>query len=65
MASLTAASRLFFQAAVLQWFLIAEASHFRYGTISWAPVDSYSNTVRNLKASFFSNVTAGECELSN
>ena len=66
MASLTAASCLFFQAAVLQWFLIAEASHFRYGTISWAPVDSYSNmTVRNLKASFFSNVTAGEGELSN
>ena len=65
MASLTAVSCLFFQAAVLQFLLVAEASHFRYGTISWAPVDSYSNTVTYYKASLFRNETAGECELSN
>ncbi|CAH3042520.1 unnamed protein product [Porites lobata] len=39
------AACLFFLVA-LQWLSVALASHFRYGTMSWAPVDSYSNTIR-------------------
>ena len=39
------AACLFFLVA-LQWLSVALASHFRYGTMSWAPVDSYSNTVK-------------------
>ncbi|XP_078375949.1 uncharacterized protein LOC144659409 isoform X1 [Oculina patagonica] len=31
---------------LLQWISLTEASHFRYGTIMWAPADSYSNTMR-------------------
>ena len=41
------AACLFFLVA-LQWLSVALASHFRYGTMSWAPVDSYSNTVFGL-----------------
>ena len=31
---------------VIQWVCLARASHFRHGNIAWAPVDSYSDTVR-------------------
>lgn len=45
------AACLFFLVA-LQWLSVALASHFRYGTISWAPINYYSNTVNKVLNSF-------------
>lgn len=38
---------------VLQLLSLAESSHFRYGTIAWAPTNPYSNTVEYLTYWFY------------